>query len=132
MDLDKLKDYISGFRELKNPIAFSVGAVVLENVDLRMQILDFLKKEKFAVIEGEKSNNILRDIMDGVYDEEIVVLNLEDKLSKDNALGIKELVMNKIPNMKFKSKSRLIFLLSGEVYEELGLDKIISSVCRVS
>lgn len=138
----KLEDYLTGFKVLKNPPLFPVGAIVFDERN-RTPVLKFLKSKKIDVlnIDGHP-DPVLKNLVEIVKKKKLISWNITGDI--DPALlnqlsnlahgrldfapaGVKrQIIINPLPR-----GGKLVLLMNRQSYQDLILQDIITSVCRV-
>lgn len=138
---EKLQDYISGLRELKNSAFVPIGLVVIDDED-RDDILTIFKKESTIILSVEENHPdvILKDLIGAIKYNQIIVLDIKQKipakiLNQLSNLGDNRIYVQLAGEIKSRfidienKASKIILLINEDYYINSALQDIHSSVC---
>lgn len=141
---EKLKDYISGLKELKNTQTPPIGAIIVDTKN-RKDAIKILQSQKIAVIANDRKNpyKALNLIAKNIKKGNEVALDFEGSLDNKVMQGLENISNGffyaTFPGKKkpevinpINKKSKLIVLAEKNVFDAVLAGKdFISSVCRI-
>ncbi len=141
---EKLKDYISGLKELKNTQTPPIGAIIVD-IKNKKDAVKMLKSQKIAVVMNDKKNpyKTLDFIAKNIKKGNEIALDFESGLdikvmqaleNISNGFFYTILPGKKKPEVinPINKKSKLVLLAEKKVFDDvLGGRNFVSSVCRI-
>ena len=140
--MDKLFDYLSGMKDVQNPMSYPIGVILVSDDD-RAELIETLGMQEVSVLTlAAHPDGVLRALVDSVQHEEPVASEVigtvpgpvmsalfdlsEGALDVVLAGDVESTVINPVPK-----KGGVVLIMNEEVYSEFSKPELINSACRL-